>query len=189
MRLLKCWFRRPEHPKTSHSAVANYDKKPSKVASMQVKTESSSLPEAEEEIKEFHFHVYWITSDASARAAALNFRKEILRLNEAKFFVAVPLERVNEGPMGPHPMGSYEVWCPTEYFARVYQWMARNRPSNVSIFIHPLSKEQLLDHTYRASFLGPSMPLYLETLQPPTLDHYPRQYPELQLGYSAPCKQ
>ncbi|KAJ3118148.1 hypothetical protein HDU96_003677 [Phlyctochytrium bullatum] len=146
------------------------------------------LPEAAEEIKEFHFHIYWLTKDATAKKAAMDLRQEVIRLNDAKFFVAVPLFRVNEEPMGPHPVGSYEVWVPTEYFARVYQWLARHRPQNVSILIHPLSKEQLLDHTDRVAFLGQSMPLYTEALQPPVLDDYPLQYPELGLGYSAPPK-
>ncbi|KAJ1552000.1 hypothetical protein HK405_013093, partial [Cladochytrium tenue] len=136
--------------------------------------------EISKEVKEFHFHIYWHTSDTSARAAALNFRNEVLRLNREGFFVAVPLERVNEAPLGPHPMGSYEVWCPTEYFARTYQWMIANRPPLVSILVHLLSKEEVIDHTTRAIFLGPSAPLFIGALRP-VLDEYPAQYPELRL--------
>ncbi|KAI9343774.1 DOPA-like domain-containing protein [Zopfochytrium polystomum] len=144
--------------------------------------------EEAEEIKEFHFHVYWHTSDPSARAAALALRDDILRLNALGFFVAVPLARVNEGPIGPHPMGSYEVWVPTEHFARFYQWIVRNRNEKVSVLLHPLSKEEVLDHTTRAVFMGPSAPLWVDVLRP-KLEHWPLQYPELGLGYSRPADQ
>ena len=41
-------------------------------------------------------------------AAALALRDAVLRLRRDGAFVAVPLYRVNEQPMGPHPAGSYE---------------------------------------------------------------------------------
>ncbi|KAJ3104506.1 hypothetical protein HDU97_009119 [Phlyctochytrium planicorne] len=164
------------------------DEKEKRVDSSTAVVSTTVAKEFEEEIKEFHFHIYWISSDPQAKKAALALRDDVLRLNSEKFFVAVPLFRVNEGPVGPHPMGSYEIWVPTEHFARVYQYLARNRPKNVSVLIHPLSKEQLLDHTDRVAFIGPSAPLYTEALQPPVLDHFPKQYPELGLGYSAPPK-
>ncbi|KAI8848833.1 hypothetical protein BC829DRAFT_393135 [Chytridium lagenaria] len=164
MRFFKCLFWPRTSTSTSSTVSDKHPSKPHSIVSsstMQVEKDhkpSAVLPEAADEIKEFHFHVYWITSDAKAREAALQMRKEILRLNELGFFVAVPLKTVNEGPRGPHPMGSYEVW------------------SNFLVEYH----------TDRAAFIGPSMPLYTETLEPAVLDEYPRQYPELRLGYSAP---
>ncbi|RKO89744.1 DOPA-like domain-containing protein, partial [Blyttiomyces helicus] len=131
----------------------------------------------------FHFHVYWLTRDAHAKEAAYKLRDRIIELNELGFFVAVPLAITNDAPVGPHPVGSYEVWVPTEYFARAYSWMIQNRPENLSIFVHPLTKMELQDHTTRATFLGPSYPLYTEHLED-DLKENPRQYPELGLGYS-----
>ncbi|KAJ3232805.1 hypothetical protein HDU78_006847 [Chytriomyces hyalinus] len=137
-----------------------------------------------EEIKEFHFHLYWL----STSRRALNDAETLLDLIEKKnadgYFVAKPL-RVNATPVGPHPMSSCEVWVPIEYFGKFYGWVAQMRPSTVSLMIHPLSRHQLLDHTDRVAFMGPSAPLNVETLQPPVMEHSPAQYPELGLGYSA----
>ncbi|TPX68203.1 hypothetical protein SpCBS45565_g03289 [Spizellomyces sp. 'palustris'] len=143
-----------------------------------------TLPEEAEEIKEFHFHIYWITSDRNAHDKAMALRKRILELVDAGFFKVVPLSTVNEIPRGPHPVGSYEVWVPFEYFARFYSWVSLHRTPDVSILIHPLTKEEIKDHTFRATFMGPSMPLNLNALSE-KLDHVPLQYPELGLGYSA----
>jgi DOPA 4,5-dioxygenase len=44
-------------------------------------------------------------------AAALALRDAVLRLHRDGAFVAVPLWQVNEDPRGPHPVGSYEIWC------------------------------------------------------------------------------
>ena len=41
--------------------------------------------------------------------------------------MAVPLFRVNNGPMGPHPAGSYEIWVPDSSFAGVYSYLTLNR--------------------------------------------------------------
>jgi DOPA 4,5-dioxygenase len=82
----------------------------------------------ESRTREWHFHIYFLLQSPTETAAALALRDSILRLRrDGKFgkqhqryytesladfclgaFVAVPLYRVNEHPMGPHPAGSYE---------------------------------------------------------------------------------
>lgn len=80
--------------------------------------------------------------------------------------------------------GSYEVWCPKEYFSRVYSWFILHRGIH-SVLIHPLTKEQLLDHSERAVWMGAPVPLDTKKLRP-VLNKVPAQYPELKLGYNAP---
>ncbi|CAG8754100.1 15202_t:CDS:1, partial [Dentiscutata heterogama] len=79
---------------------------------------------------------------------------------------------------------SFEVWCPKEYFSRVYSWFILHR-GDLSVLIHPLTKEQRSDHTDRSVWMGASVPLDVDKLRP-VLVKTPRQYPELKLGYSAP---
>lgn len=134
------------------------------------------------EIKEFHFHVYYFQTNAASRAHALALRDDILRLRAEGYFHAVPLVTYNDVPRGPHPVGSYEVWCPRERFSRVYSYFAMNR-GELSVLIHPLTREEVKDHTERAVWLGPSYPLDLTQLREIT-DSLPLQYPELGLGYS-----
>jgi len=76
------------------------------------------------------------------------------------------------------------VWCPKEYFCRVYSWFILHRGIH-SVLIHPLTKQERLDHSDRAVWMGKPFPLDLTKI-PENLDHVPLQYPELGLGYSAP---
>ncbi|KAF9424619.1 hypothetical protein BGZ94_008026 [Podila epigama] len=139
------------------------------------------------EIKEFHFHIYWFQNNEASQASAVKLRDRILQLVKEGFFQVVPLKNgVNTAPRGPHPIGSYEVWCAREDFARCYSWMVLNRGPH-SVLIHPLTREEIADHSTRAAWLGTPVPLDLSRLEP-LADHVPSQYPELGLGYNAPKK-
>ncbi|KAH9890522.1 DOPA-like domain-containing protein [Cubamyces lactineus] len=135
------------------------------------------------EIKEWHFHIYFHQRNAEEHHAALELRDAVLRLRRDGAFVAVPLFRVNTDPIGPHPVGSYEIWCPSESFAAVYSYLCLNR-GNLSVLIHPLTREERKDHEIRQAWLGPSFPLDLSTL-PVRSDEVPLQYASLKLGYSS----
>ncbi|KAF9480889.1 hypothetical protein BDN70DRAFT_581697 [Pholiota conissans] len=136
----------------------------------------------ESEIKEWHFHIYFHQNNAAEHAEALQLRDAVLRLRRDGAFVAVPLFRVNTGPIGPHPVGSYEIWAPSETFSSIFSYLSINRGS-LSILVHPLTRDQRADHEIRNAWIGPSFPLDLSTL-PLRSDEIPLQYPSLQLGYS-----
>lgn len=84
------------------------------------------------EIKEWHFHVYWFQNNEDQKKSALRIRDELIEMVRQQKIVVVlngitneilPKVNVsniplfNEEPIGPHPVGSYEVWCPKEYLA------------------------------------------------------------------------
>ncbi|PCH38639.1 hypothetical protein WOLCODRAFT_136379 [Wolfiporia cocos MD-104 SS10] len=135
------------------------------------------------EIKEWHFHIYFHQRNAEEHHAALELRDAVLRLRRDGAFVAVPLFRVNTDPIGPHPVGSYEVWVPSESFASVFSYLCMNR-GGLSILVHPLTREERADHEVRNAWIGPSFPLDLSRL-PLRADEIPLQYPSLKLGYSS----
>ncbi|KAF9063719.1 DOPA-like domain-containing protein [Rhodocollybia butyracea] len=138
---------------------------------------SSNLQEVmDSEVKEWHFHIYFAQKNEDQHYAALELRDAILRLRRDGAFVAVPLFRVNTEPMGPHPIGSYEVWVPSETFSSVFSYLCLNR-GNLSILVHPLTREE------RRAWLGTPLPLDLSTL--PITGELPLQYPSLKLGYSS----
>lgn len=58
-----------------------------------------------EEIKEFHFHVYYFQTNPASRASALAIRDEVTKLTKEGFFHAVPLHTFNDVPRGPHTIG------------------------------------------------------------------------------------
>ncbi|CAB4394845.1 unnamed protein product [Rhizophagus irregularis] len=149
------------------------------------KEDDNLLSKAEaEEIKEYHFHVYFLQDNKQNRASALALREKIFKLIEKGFFHPVPLDTYNDSPRGPHSIGSYEVWCPKEHFSRVYSWFALHHGVH-SILIHPLTQYEVLDHSDRSAWMGKPVPLDLSKL-PEYVDKIPLQYPELGLGYSAP---
>ncbi|KAF5318125.1 hypothetical protein D9619_012197 [Psilocybe cf. subviscida] len=156
----------------------------------------------ESEIKEWHFHIYFHQTNQAEHQAALRLRDAVLRLRRDGAFVAVPLYRVNTAPIGPHPVGSYEIWVPSECFSSVYSYLLLNR-NNLSILVHPLTKEPRKsvhflstnffalttystsrDHDIRATWMGNPYPLDLSTL-PNRADELPVQYTSLKLGYTA----
>jgi DOPA 4,5-dioxygenase len=95
----------------------------------------------------------------------------------------VPLARVNTAPIGPHPAGSYEIWVPRESFASVFSYLALNH-GDLSVLVHPLTKEEREDHDGRKAWIGAPWPLVLENL-PVRSEIVPKQYERLGLGYSS----
>lgn len=169
---------------TTHSLVSALD------------AQDTSFPDPE--IKEWHFHVYWFQSRKESKAAAMRIRSELIEQVKLKKFVvvlngidrsilpnvntsAIPL--VNNAPIGPHPVGSYEVWCPKESLPEVLSFFMLRR-GELSILLHPLTPHPVEDHAGRQMWLGPSFRLDLTVL----CEHCPEdapQYRELGLGYSA----
>ncbi|CAK5279198.1 unnamed protein product [Mycena citricolor] len=94
------------------------------------------------EIKEWHFHIYFHQGNAEEQHYALELRDAVLRLRRDGAFIAVPLFRVNTDPIGPHPAGSYEVWAPSETFASLFSYFALHR-GPLSILVHPLTREEV----------------------------------------------
>ncbi|KAJ8699204.1 hypothetical protein PTI98_002343 [Pleurotus ostreatus] len=147
-------------------------------------SDSSELEKAlEDEIKEWHFHIYFHQNNVEEHHDALSLRDAVLRLRRDGAFVAVPLFRVNTSPIGPHPVGSYEIWVPSESFAQVFSYLCMNR-GRLSVLVHPLTREERADHEVRNAWIGPSFPLDLSGL-PLKSEDLPLQYPSLKLGYSS----
>ncbi|KAH8422004.1 dopa 4 [Colletotrichum scovillei] len=136
--------------------------------------------------REWHFHIYFLLQSPTETAAALALRDAVLRLRRDGAFVAVPLFRVNEFPIGPHPAGSYEIWVPDSSFSDVFFYLAANR-GNLSVLVHPLTSSQRRDHETRNAWMGTPWPIYLDSL--PSDGDVPFQYPELGLGWSTSPEQ
>ncbi|OCB91103.1 hypothetical protein A7U60_g1668 [Sanghuangporus baumii] len=126
-------------------------------------------------LRDFDLDIYFLQKNREQHRAALALRDAVLRLRRDGAFVAVPLFRVNTEPIGPHPAGSYEIWCPSESFASVFSYLC-------------MSRGELRDHQFRNAWIGPSFPLDLSTL-PLRSEDIPLQYPSLGLGYSSKASQ
>jgi len=158
----------------------------------------TTWPDAE--LREFHFHVYFFQANEASVADALRLKGELVDAVASGAFVCVcdgvnssnlagfasdaKVPPVNMGPRGPHPVGSYEVWVPSEHLGAVMSHLMLHRGER-SVLFHPLSLHCVEDHTGRAMWLGPSFNIDRTVLSFDGADCDPPQYPELGLGYSS----
>lgn len=108
-------------------------------------------------IQDWHAHVYF---NAGSREAARAWRQTLA----ARFGERLRIGRFNEGPVGPHPEGSYELAVQPADFAEVLAWLVLNH-GGLDLFIHPNTGDLLRDHTEGALWLGRSHALRLEALR------------------------
>ncbi|XP_055308559.1 uncharacterized protein LOC129572591 isoform X2 [Sitodiplosis mosellana] len=154
-----------------------------------------------ESFLEYHFHTYFDVNDPVQVAQAIELRNGVIANCVSKKIIAVPLhyhydpenpvlehnndtKGLNMQPVGPHPIGSFETWVPVEYFAKLYEWFVQKR-SPLTIFVHPLTKHELTDHTARVVFMGKSYTLNTDTLRE-IIPNFKSQYEYLGLGYANP---
>jgi DOPA 4,5-dioxygenase len=135
------------------------------------------------EIKEWHFHIYFHQKNEKERQAALELQDAVLRLRRDGAFLVVPLRNVYFEPMGPHPVGSIGIWCPSESFVSLFSYVCMNR-GELSVLVHPITKEEMKDHVTRSAWIGPPFPLDLSELVE-KFEETPLEYPLLKLGYSS----
>ena len=107
------------------------------------------------QIEGYHAHVYY---DADTKKSAARLRRRI----GARFNTV--LGRWHDEPIGPHPVGSYQVAFDPDVFAELVPWMALNR-EDITILVHPETGDDLADHSDHAIWLGESLTLRLERLR------------------------
>ncbi|XP_037028346.1 DOPA 4,5-dioxygenase-like [Bradysia coprophila] len=150
---------------------------------------------------EYHFHTFFDVNDSEQVSYAIKLRNEIIANCVSKRIIAIPLHYhydpenpvqehnsdtagLNMQPVGPHPMGSFETWVPVEYFAKLYEWFLQKR-GRLTIFVHPLTRHELADHTERIVFMGKPFPLRTDVLRE-EIPNFESQYKYLNLGYAKP---
>ncbi len=99
----------------------------------------------------YHAHIYY---DEASRPAAALVREAL----PARFDVR--LGRWRDGPVGPHPRAMYQVAFAPDQFDRIVPWLMLNRAGLV-VFIHPITGDDLADHSDHALWLGETLALDL----------------------------
>jgi aromatic ring-cleaving dioxygenase len=95
-------------------------------------------------IQTYHAHVYF-NADTIEQARAL--------CEHASERFGVKMGRVHERPVGPHPDWSCQLAFDHAQLADVTLWLALNRKGLV-VFMHPLTGNDLADHTEHAIWMG-----------------------------------
>jgi DOPA 4,5-dioxygenase len=110
----------------------------------------------------FHAHVY---CGAATRGAALAVQ-ERLRQALAKREIAGMrfVGELRERPVGPHPLPQFEVHFMQSALPQI---MPVLQSAALTVLVHPLTLDDLADHTTLAQWIGPPLPLDLSVLDPP----------------------
>lgn len=103
-------------------------------------------------IQGYHAHVYFNEN-------TLDRARAVCEAATAKF--DIQMGRVHQGLVGPHPEWSCQLAFSHAQFADVVLWLALNREEFV-VFLHPLTGDELADHTAHAIWMGAVRPLNLE---------------------------
>jgi aromatic ring-cleaving dioxygenase len=110
----------------------------------------------------YHAHLYYEEAER-ARAVAAN-----RRLREAMASGGSPrllfVGSLKDGKAGPHPMPQFEIHFAREALAEVRGFI---EAFGFTALIHPLTDDDLADHTALAEWIGTPLALDLTTLDPP----------------------
>jgi aromatic ring-cleaving dioxygenase len=101
-------------------------------------------------------HIYY---SAEQRAVAATLRDEFTRSPEILF-----VGRMLDGPGGPHPLPQFEVHFRE---AAVPSVTAAIEASGLTALVHPLTDDDLADHTTLAQWIGEPLALDTSVLDPP----------------------
>ena len=107
----------------------------------------------------WHAHIYFTEHD---RAAAENLRDAFAARPEVLFVGAMA-----SGPAGPHPMPQYEVHFREAALGNIRAMIVA---SGLTALVHPLTQDDLADHTTLGQWIGIPLALDLTTLDPPGMN-------------------
>lgn len=122
-------------------------------------------------IPEYHAHVYY-SSETKGVATAL--RQKLLDKQPAnrfrfgvRFRTAQPshvqVGNMHDVPIGPHTQPMFAITIPEKSLSYMLSFLIQERGS-LSILIHPVSDNELADHTTNVMFLGTPVPVDITKL-------------------------
>src|SRR5690349_18828035 len=105
----------------------------------------------------YHAHIYYSDAD---RASAEALREHFLTTLPQVLFVG----RMMDEGVGPHPIAQYEVHFLEDARPHV---VAAIEASGLRALVHPLTDDDLADHTTLAHWIGEPVELDVTVLDPP----------------------
>lgn len=120
------------------------------------------MPDATDRDAPYHAHIYY---SADQRAAAEALRGDFERLTPAEAHPRILfVGAMKDGKAGPHPVAQYEIHFLSGALAEVLPMI---EASGLRALVHPLTDDDLADHTTLAHWIGAPLDLDLTTLDPP----------------------
>ena len=113
----------------------------------------------------YHMHVYY---DARTRVAAAAYRERLLRTLVADGEPGIVyVGELRDHKVGPHPAPQFEVHFRASHLTSM---LTLARTSGFTALVHPLTLDDLADHTSLAQWFGEPIPLDLGVLDPPGIN-------------------
>jgi DOPA 4,5-dioxygenase len=110
----------------------------------------------------YHAHIYFEPADrhlAETARAVLLQRLDSGELPQLRF-----VGSLRDAGAGPHPLAQFEIHFTSDGLAAVREFV---RACGLTALIHPLTDDDLADHTQLAEWIGAPLELDLDTLDPP----------------------
>ena len=113
----------------------------------------------------WHAHIYYAPDD---RGRAEAIRERLIRLKESG---ATPqllfIGELRDHRMGPHLVPQFEVHYTADFVAMIEGII---RETGLTALVHPLTHDDLADHTHLGRWLGTPIDLDLTVLDPPGIN-------------------
>lgn len=110
----------------------------------------------------YHAHIYYTTETRTLAVALEN------RLAYAKSSGSIPelyfVGELRDRALGPHPIPEYEIHFSKAMLPQILKLL---EPSGLTCLVHPLTDDDLADHTTLAHWIGQPLELKLDVLDPP----------------------
>jgi aromatic ring-cleaving dioxygenase len=107
----------------------------------------------------YHAHVYYSSEE---RTAAQALRENFLRDGDILF-----VGRLMDRPVGPHPIAQFEAHFGAGSVPKV---VATIEASGLRALVHPLTDDDLADHTTHGRWIGKRLELDTSVLDPPGIN-------------------
>jgi aromatic ring-cleaving dioxygenase len=110
----------------------------------------------------YHAHIYYMPEQRAAAFALhgrLNAMKESNEIDRLLY-----VGQLRDRKVGPHPIPQFEIHFTKEVLAKILRVI---EASGLRSLVHPLTNDDLADHTTLAHWIGTPVELDLSTLDPP----------------------
>jgi aromatic ring-cleaving dioxygenase len=113
----------------------------------------------------YHAHVYY---DAATRAAAQRLQETMRRLHAGgELADLVFIGEMRDRNVGPHPKPQFELHFRASALAKIEPIL---HASGLAALVHPLTDDDLADHTSLARWIGEPLALDTSVLDPPGMN-------------------
>ena len=107
----------------------------------------------------YHAHIYY---EPRERAAARRCHQQ---LSQSK--VVLFVGELRDEPIGPHPKAQFEAHFREDALPQIVSLL---KETGLTALVHPLTDDDLADHTTLGQWIGEPLPLDLSVLDPPGMN-------------------